>query len=110
MFQPQRQDIFLAQPPEEAIKEMGKIVNVRSLTFFTVLLVGLFFLYPVGANAQGPIKIGIVDTYSGPATTYTYDVRDAFKLAMEQVSLWRLSISSHFMGESSKFPRCWGRC
>jgi branched-chain amino acid transport system substrate-binding protein len=65
---------------------MGKILNLRSLALSTVLLVGLFFLCPVGANAQGPIKIGIVDTYSGPATTYTYDVRDAFKLAIDEVN------------------------
>jgi branched-chain amino acid transport system substrate-binding protein len=65
---------------------MEKNVNLKSLAFFTVLLAGLFFLCPVGANAQGPIKIGIVDTYSGPATTYTYDVRDAFKLAIDGVN------------------------
>jgi branched-chain amino acid transport system substrate-binding protein len=65
---------------------MGKMVNMRSLILFTVLLVGLFFLCPVGGNAQGPIKIGIVDTYSGPATAYTYDVRDAFKLAIDEVN------------------------
>jgi branched-chain amino acid transport system substrate-binding protein len=65
---------------------MERIVNLRSFALFTVLLVGLFFLCPVGANAQGPIKIGIVDTYSGPATTYTYDVRDAFKLAIDEVN------------------------
>jgi branched-chain amino acid transport system substrate-binding protein len=65
---------------------MEKIVTVRSLTLFTVLLVGLFFLQPIDAKAQGPIKIGIVDTYSGPATTYTYDVRDAFKLAIDEVN------------------------
>jgi branched-chain amino acid transport system substrate-binding protein len=45
-------------------------------------LIGL----PLRVNAQGPIKIGIVDTYSGPPTTYTYDVRDAFKLAMDEVN------------------------
>jgi branched-chain amino acid transport system substrate-binding protein len=65
---------------------MGKIFNLRSLALFTVLLVGLFFLCSVGANAQGPIKIGIVDTYSGPATTYTYDVRDAFKMVVDGIN------------------------
>jgi branched-chain amino acid transport system substrate-binding protein len=65
---------------------MEKNVNLKSLAFFTVLLVGLFFLQPIDAEAQGPIKIGIVDTYSGPATTYTYDVRDAFKLAIDEVN------------------------
>ncbi|MGZ3513070.1 MAG: ABC transporter substrate-binding protein [Thermodesulfobacteriota bacterium] len=65
---------------------MEKIVTVRNLTLFTVLLAGLFFLQPIDAKAQGPIKIGIVDTYSGPATVYTYDVRDAFKLAIDEVN------------------------
>jgi len=65
---------------------MKKIVNMRCLALFTVLLAGLFFLYPANTEAQGPIKIGIVDTYSGPATTYTYDVRDAFKLAIDEVN------------------------
>jgi len=65
---------------------MEKIVTVRNLALFTVLLAGLFFLQPIDAKAQGPIKIGIVDTYSGPATVYTYDVRDAFKLAIDEVN------------------------
>jgi branched-chain amino acid transport system substrate-binding protein len=33
-----------------------------------------------------PIKVGIVDCYSGPPTTYTYDVRDAFKLALDEIN------------------------
>ena len=41
---------------------------------------------PGTSAAQGPIKVGIVDTYTGPATTYTYDVRDAFKLAIDEVN------------------------
>lgn len=41
---------------------------------------------PVVVRAQGPIKIGIVDSYSGPATTYTFDVRDAFKLTIDEVN------------------------
>ena len=65
---------------------MGKIVNLRSLALFTVLLVGLFFLYPANGNAQAPIKVGIIDTYSGPPTTYTYDVRDAFRLAVNEIN------------------------
>ena len=38
-------------------------------------LVGVTFSY--GADV---IKVGIVDTYSGPPTTFTYDVRDGFKM------------------------------
>ena len=30
--------------------------------------------------------MGIIDTYTGPATTYTYDVRDAFKLAVDELN------------------------
>jgi branched-chain amino acid transport system substrate-binding protein len=30
--------------------------------------------------------VGIIDTYSGPPTTYTYDVRDAFKLAIDEIN------------------------
>ena len=36
--------------------------------------------------AAKAIKIGIVDCYSGPPSTYTNDVRDAFKLEMDKVN------------------------
>ncbi|MFP5213778.1 MAG: amino acid ABC transporter substrate-binding protein, partial [Acidobacteriota bacterium] len=36
--------------------------------------------------AAKPIKIGIVDTYSGPASLYSNDVRDAFVMAMDKVN------------------------
>ncbi|MBU1157641.1 MAG: ABC transporter substrate-binding protein [Proteobacteria bacterium] len=32
------------------------------------------------------IKIGLIDCYSGPPSTYTNDVRDAFKLQMDKVN------------------------
>ncbi len=50
------------------------------------MIIFLMICLPLRVNAQGPIKIGIVDTYSGPPTTYTYDVRDAFKLAIDEVN------------------------
>jgi branched-chain amino acid transport system substrate-binding protein len=53
-------------------------------TIWIGLFTPLFLFSPV--HAQGPIKIGIVDTYTGPATTYTYDVRDAFKLAIDEIN------------------------
>jgi branched-chain amino acid transport system substrate-binding protein len=63
---------------------MKRIVSLNWVCLGMVILslIGL----PLRVNAQGPIKIGIVDTYSGPPTTYTYDVRDAFKLAMDEVN------------------------
>jgi len=61
----------------------------RGFILFCLCLLIFFFsitLFSVGVKAQVPIKIGIVDTYSGPPTTYTYDVRDAFKLAIDEVN------------------------
>jgi len=65
---------------------MERIINKKSFVLFTALLAIVFFLHPVDAKAQAPIKIGIIDTYSGPPTTYTYDVRDAFKLAIDEIN------------------------
>jgi branched-chain amino acid transport system substrate-binding protein len=65
---------------------MKRIFNMRTLTFFVSMVAVSIILYPVGIRAQGPIKVGIIDTYSGPATTYTYDVRDAFKLAIDEIN------------------------
>ncbi len=36
--------------------------------------------------AEKAIKVGIVDCYSGPPSTYTNDVRDAFKLATDKIN------------------------
>jgi len=54
----------------------------------TTMWIGLFALLFLSCPgyAQGPIKVGIVDTYSGPPTTYTYDVRDAFKVAVDEIN------------------------
>jgi branched-chain amino acid transport system substrate-binding protein len=65
---------------------MERIVNIRSVVWLTVVLATLLILHPAGVRAQGPIKVGIIDTYSGPATTFTYDVRDAFKLAIDEIN------------------------
>ncbi len=59
---------------------------LRSSAFLIGLLTLCFLLYPGQVPAQGPIKVGIVDTYTGPATTFTYDVRDAFKLAIDEIN------------------------
>ncbi|MGQ9825717.1 MAG: ABC transporter substrate-binding protein [Desulfotomaculales bacterium] len=37
-------------------------------------------------KAQKPIKVGIIDCYTGAATTYTQDALDGFKLAIEESS------------------------
>jgi len=65
---------------------MERVTHMKSFVLFTVILGLMFLVHPVEVKAQGPIKVGIIDTYSGPATTFTYDVRDAFKLAIDEVN------------------------
>lgn len=38
------------------------------------------------SQAANTIKVGIVDTYTGPATTFTNDVLDGFKLAVDKIN------------------------
>src|SRR4030043_2103682 len=64
---------------------MKRILNMRTLTFFVSMVAVSIILHPGGIRAQGPIKVGIIDTYSGPPTAFTYDVRDAFKLAVDEI-------------------------
>jgi branched-chain amino acid transport system substrate-binding protein len=65
---------------------MERIAHRRSFVLLTVILALTFLVHPVDVKAQGPIKIGIIDSYSGPPSTFTYDVRDAFKLAIDEVN------------------------
>src|SRR5512140_3222099 len=53
-----------------------------------IILVGIFtFVFsPPAIRAAQPIKVGIIDTYTGPPTTFTFDVRDAFKLATDEMN------------------------
>ena len=56
----------------------------------TVVVAGalLFFalLFVVGPSQAASIKVGFVDTYSGPASVYTLDVVDGFKMAIQGVN------------------------
>jgi branched-chain amino acid transport system substrate-binding protein len=65
---------------------MKRIVSMKSLASFAVPLAIFLIFYPAEAQAQAPIKVGIIDTYTGPPTTYTYDVRDAFKVAIDEIN------------------------
>jgi branched-chain amino acid transport system substrate-binding protein len=38
------------------------------------------------AQAAEPIKVGIVDSYSGPPSSYTNDVRDGFKMGVDEIN------------------------
>jgi branched-chain amino acid transport system substrate-binding protein len=63
--------------------------KARVLGAWTVLLAGLFavaaLLPPVPAEARD-IKIGIVDTYSGPAAVFGNDALNGFKLAVNEIN------------------------
>ncbi len=57
---------------------------LRSLTL-AILAAGVLLAVP-DAYAAGKIKVGIVDCYSGPPSTYSNDVRDAFALAVQKIN------------------------
>ena len=58
-------------------KDMFRFFILASLALLMAASPGL---------AEKPIKVGIVDCYSGPPSTYTNDVRDAFKLAVDKIN------------------------
>jgi branched-chain amino acid transport system substrate-binding protein len=59
---------------------------MKGSIILVVLLVGVFILLSSPCEAAKAVKVGILDCYTGPATTFTYDVRDAFKLAVDEVN------------------------
>jgi len=50
----------------------------------SVILLG--FLAASFSYGADPIKVGIVDTYTGPASVFTFDVLDGFKMAINKVN------------------------
>jgi branched-chain amino acid transport system substrate-binding protein len=43
-------------------------------------------LCPVSAKAQKPIKVGVIDTYTGPAAVFANDAVSGFKLALDEIN------------------------
>ncbi len=58
----------------------------KYLATLACVLVSVFFAASGWVMAADEIKVGIVDSYSGPPSTYTNDVLDGFKLAIEKVN------------------------
>jgi branched-chain amino acid transport system substrate-binding protein len=57
--------------------------------FSTIILAGLIagiFLFQGVDAAENTIKIGMIDTYTGPASVYSNDVKDGFKLALDEIN------------------------
>lgn len=60
---------------------------MRKPWFLLFCLTGILGLSAgLSTAAAKPIKIGIVDTYTGPASLYGNDVRDAFLMVMDKVN------------------------
>lgn len=58
---------------------------MRKITWFSAVVLSMFCIAGSGV-AGDTIKVGFVDTYTGPATTFTNDVLDGFKLAAERIN------------------------
>ena len=62
-----------------------KKLSVFSISLSIMIIAFVFVLAPSSLAAKA-LKIGIVDCYSGPASTYTNDVRDGFKLEVDKIN------------------------
>ncbi|MCS7281290.1 MAG: ABC transporter substrate-binding protein [Desulfobacterota bacterium] len=58
----------------------------KKVVLFFVFAFGILTLLPSQSLSQKTIKVGIVDTYTGPPTTFTFDVRDGFDLAVREIN------------------------
>ena len=65
---------------------MKKRLTMRGFELVAVLLTFLFIFYPVSAKAARPIKVGVIDTYSGPPAVFANDALNGFKLALEDIN------------------------
>jgi branched-chain amino acid transport system substrate-binding protein len=65
---------------------MKRKVAIRGFELVAVLLTFLFIFYPISAQAQRPIKVGVIDTYSGPPAVFATDAINGFKLALEDIN------------------------
>ncbi|HPU29355.1 MAG TPA: ABC transporter substrate-binding protein [Syntrophorhabdaceae bacterium] len=61
---------------------------MKKMVFFSFILVffSVLFLTVSDSYAQKTIKVGIVDTYTGPPSTFTIDVRDGFEMAVKKIN------------------------
>ncbi|MGB9630269.1 MAG: ABC transporter substrate-binding protein, partial [Thermodesulfobacteriota bacterium] len=62
-----------------------KIKTKAFLSFLTILTLFLIF-QPAWVNAQRPIKIGIIDPYTGPPAVYAQDALNGFKMALSEIN------------------------
>jgi branched-chain amino acid transport system substrate-binding protein len=65
---------------------MKQIVNMSRLALIVAFLATLVILLPSNASAQKPIKVGVIDSYTGPAAVFCNDALNGFKLALEEIN------------------------
>jgi branched-chain amino acid transport system substrate-binding protein len=65
---------------------MKRIITGSSFVLFAVVLASLLILYPASGNAQRPIKVGVIDTYTGPPAVFGNDALNGFKLALSEIN------------------------
>jgi len=65
---------------------MKRKVAIKAFELVAVLLTFLFIFYPASASAQKPIKVGVIDTYSGPPAVFADDALNGFKLALDEIN------------------------
>ncbi len=68
------------------MKIKAKLSGTGTLPFLLFLLCLIFILQPVSAAGQRPIKVGIIDTYTGPPAVYGHDALNGFKLALSEIN------------------------
>jgi branched-chain amino acid transport system substrate-binding protein len=59
---------------------------MKSFVLLGVLLASSFIFYPVSVKAQRPIKVGVIDTYTGPPAVFANDALNGFKLALNEIN------------------------
>lgn len=51
-----------------------------------IILTFLLVFYPFAVKAQRPIKVGVIDTYTGPPAVFANDAINGFKLALDEIN------------------------
>jgi branched-chain amino acid transport system substrate-binding protein len=65
---------------------MRRRIATGGFTLFISVLALLLILQPANVKAQRTIKVGILDTYSGPPAVYGNDALNGFKLALNDIN------------------------
>ena len=66
-------------------KKSLSLIRLGSMFLVTALMVSGCGSSPVAKTEKKPIKVGIVDTYTGGAAVYAKDSLDGFKLAVKEI-------------------------